>query len=269
MPYPLGRIVRHDPRSRAYAYTAANPLISVRWIRHAPIFDQGNIGSCTSNACLGALGTGPLYDALKSRPTYNEIEAVHLYSQATMLDDAPGSYPPDDTGSSGLAVAKAAQNDGWLSGYQHAFDFTAALSALAAGPLIVGVDWYAGFDTPAKTGECVLSGSVRGGHELCVDTLDVENQRVWFTNSWGESWGTFGRAFWTFATFEKLLAADGDATILTPVTAPAPVPNPPNPTPNPDGCFAAILKPWTLLHHTGKDATVAKAGRTWLAAKGL
>lgn len=242
----LGRRVNHDPRSRRYAYTPKTAaLTSVRHTRYAPVFDQGDVGSCTGNACLGAIGTGPLHDDLAAAgtlPTFDEATAVKLYSLATTLDSAPGSYPPDDTGSDGLSVAKAAQQDGWLSGYQHALSYDAALLALVDGPVIVGVDWYAGFDTPTAAGQMRLSGQVRGGHELCVDEIDVENQRVWVTNSWSTSWGLDGRAWWSFATFKRLLARDGDCTILVPVTAPAPTPDPePTPTPSPapggDGWF--------------------------------
>ena len=271
--HPLGRVKQHDERSRRFAFPASyiSTLKSVQWPRHAPVFDQGNLGSCTGNACLGALGTSPLYDALSVKPPYTEDEAVAIYSAATHISSPSDPYPPDDVGSSGLAVAQVAKADGWLSGYQHALSFEAALSALAVGPVIVGVDWHDGFDTPTAAGECVLSGSVRGGHELCVDTLDMGHRLVWFTNSWGSSWGINGRAWWSFDTFEKLLAADGDCTILVPDTAPAPVPTPaptPTPAPDADGCLLAVLRPFA----SGQRTYVRKADRTafseWMTAKG-
>jgi len=243
-PRPLGRVVLHDPRSFGYPYpVSVKAPVSVHWKRHAPVFDQGSLGSCTGNACLGALGTSPLFDALgKFSPTFTEDTAVALYSAATKLDTTPGSYPPDDTGSSGLAVAKAAKRDGWLSGYRHAFSFSAALSALAVGPVIVGVNWYEGFDTPTADGECKKKGSVRGGHELCCDQLDMQGGRVWFTNSWSVAWGQSGRAWWSFATFKALLAAQGDCTILTPLSAPKPPI--PAPDPAPSGCLPRLLHPF-------------------------
>ena len=36
--------------------------------------------------------------------TAGEQFAVALYSDATKVDAYPGTYPPDDTGSSGLAI---------------------------------------------------------------------------------------------------------------------------------------------------------------------
>ena len=35
--------------------------------------------------------------------------AVKLYEDATVVDGYPGEYPPDDTGSSGLAICKVSQ----------------------------------------------------------------------------------------------------------------------------------------------------------------
>ena len=191
--HPLGRHVEHDERSRAFAVEPVAKLVDAQWTRRAPIWNQGNLGSCTGNAGLGAVGTGPLYDALLRAkalvpPPLTEREAVAVYSAATKRDSIAGSYPPIDTGSSGLAVAKVLKSMGFIDSYSHAFSFQAALSAIMSGPVIVGVNWYEGFDEP-HNGECVLAGDVRGGHELCVDRLDVTNQRVVFANSWGRGWG--------------------------------------------------------------------------------
>lgn len=248
---PLGRIVAHDPRSRAYAVGGPTPGLartSVRHARQVPVFDQGELGSCTGNATVGAAGTSPLYEAIAPalEATLDEALAVKVYSAATKLDDVGGSYPPDDTGSSGLAAAKAAQKLGLLSGYLHAFDLDAALDALVAGPVITGVDWYDSFDTPTKAGELAITkgATVRGGHEFVVDEIDVERQRVWMTNSWGTSWGASGRAWMTWATWGQLLKSDGDATILVPVTQPAPTPTPvPDPTP---GAASFLVSPLVM-----------------------
>src|SRR5882672_8003142 len=94
----LGRHVEHDPRSRAFsAGTAA--IKSVRHKRHGKAFDQGELGSCTGNAMAGVLMTEPLW--IRGR-NLAEADAVALYKTATRLDSVPGTYPPNDTGSSGL-----------------------------------------------------------------------------------------------------------------------------------------------------------------------
>lgn len=234
----LGRHVRHDPRSLHYqvAPRSLADLKSVRHRRYIPVLDQGDLGSCTGNAALGAVGTGALFQALAGNagcPSENdaakdEQQAVSLYSAATALDDYDGEYPPTDTGSDGLSVAKAAQRAGLISGYRHATSLEAALTALAAQPVITGVNWYEGMDSPDVDGLVLVTGQVRGGHEFVLDELDVDNRLVWFTNSWTESWGIDGRACIGWDDFGRLLDEQGDVTAFTPVTEPAPQPTPSN-----------------------------------------
>lgn len=249
----LGRHVRHDPRSLAYRYPARSTgtLTSVRHQRYIPVLDQGNLGSCTGNAALGAVGTGALFEALAGHSqqpsttdgTLDEQQAVKLYSAATKLDDYPGGYPPTDTGSDGLSVAKAAQKAGLISGYQHATSLDAALAALAAQPVITGVNWYDSFDQPRADGLIAISkgASVRGGHEFELEELDVPNRLVWLTNSWTVQWGVKGRACIGWDDFGRLLDERGDVTVFTPATAPPPTPAPGDAV----GCLTGII---TLAH---------------------
>jgi hypothetical protein len=211
----LGRHVEHDVRSRNFPAAVA-PIADVKHIRHGQPFDQGDLGSCTGNAMAGALMTEPFYTASR---ILTETNAVSLYEQATHLDKVPGSYPPDDTGSTGLAVAKAAKKDGYISAYSHAFSFQQALGALTIAPVIAGINWYTSFDTPLPTGECPLTtgATIRGGHEIELFGIDVEKQQIWVYQSWGPTWGGLGNGtFWfSYTTFEQLLAEKGDVTAFT------------------------------------------------------
>lgn len=265
-PRRLGRHVEHDSRSRGYAlsedlipptYTSAVHQVRI------PVLDQGDLGSCTGNAAEAFAGTDLVYEAIpttvKARPTgdatADEKQAVALYSAATALDNVRGNYPPTDTGSTGLAVAKAAQKAGLVSGYQHAFSLDTALKALAVSPLIVGVNWYEGFDNPNSNGLVKISGSVRGGHEFLLYGINAEQQVVLARNSWGESFGVGGCFAFSFDDLGRLLDEQGDATLFVPLTAPAPTPTPPTPvpTPTPDDV----------------DKAFATAARSWLSARGL
>jgi hypothetical protein len=226
---PLGRHVEHDSRSRAYAHPIEHlTLRSVRHQRRIPILDQGDLGSCTGNAAAGALGTEPFAATLTPAQVsgIDEPFAVGVYSEATSLDDVPGAYPPDDTGSSGLAVAKVLKRHGWTAGYTHTFSLQDALLALTTTPVMVGMDWYDSFDEPDPSGLVrIASGAqVRGGHEIVADELDVDGQLVWFDNSWGAGWGAGGRFAMTWDTLGQLLDQDGDVTIPTPRTQPTPQP---------------------------------------------
>jgi len=276
----LGRHVLHDERSKQYAVEArsTSTLRSVRHQRHVPIFDQGDLGSCTGNAALGALGTGSLYDSVSSKGiNFSEDTAISIYSAATRLDSFSGAYPPADTGSDGLSVAKALKNNGWISGYQHALSLQAALTALQTAPVIVGVDWYEGFDEPDSDGLVTLSGQARGGHEFVLDGVDVDNKRVYATNSWGESWGQQGHFCFSWGDLSDLLSADGDVTVFVPLTQPAPTPTPvPTPTPSlpgeaADSALVAAMDPWekTIVSRVTKAGKAKAAYDAWKAAKAL
>jgi hypothetical protein len=216
---PLGRLFEHDPASRRYpAAMSAAPLKKVMWPRSGPAFDQGDIGSCTGNAIAGVLNTAPYHRPRARRLT--EDKAVEIYALATVLDGFDGTYPPDDTGSSGLAACKAAKQLGLISEYRHAFGLDHALAALQLGPVITGIDWFNGFDSPGKRGLIQIAGTVRGGHEIEIFGHDPLNDLVWFWQSWGPRWGWYGRGCMTTGTWRELLARDGDVTVPTPKARP-------------------------------------------------
>jgi hypothetical protein len=216
----LGRHVEHDPRSKEYPWEVTHAKITnVKHTRNGPVFNQGRVGSCTGNAAAGACNTEPFYSVHK-HSLFTESDAVSIYTAATRLDDIPGSYPPNDTGSSGLAVAKVLQSRSLIASYQHAFDIHAALDALMNQAIIVGVPWYEGFDSPDENGLVKLEGEVRGGHEIMARQYALVGKRaskhdlVWFDNSWGATFGLVGRFAMEVATLEELLAQQGDVTIL-------------------------------------------------------
>lgn len=213
----LGRHVEHDPLSRGFPFTIdeAVPLTKVLWRRYGNPFNQGNLGSCTGNALAGVLNTVPFHKAAGKLMT--EKDAIAFYTAATVIDGFPGQWPPDDTGSSGLAVCKVAKANKLISGYQHAFSITSALQALMHGPVITGVNWYAGFDVPDSRGIVTIGGSIRGGHEFEVLGYDPATDLLTCENSWGLGWGVMGRFHFTSKTWAKLLGQQGDVTVPLPL----------------------------------------------------
>lgn len=214
---PLGRHIEHDPRSLDYPFEIdeAAPLVKVLWNRYGNPFNQGNLGSCTGNAIAGVLNTAPFHAG--SGKLRTEKDAVAIYEQATRIDNITGAYPPDDTGSSGLAVCKVAKSNGWIAGYKHALSIAAALQALMKGPVITGVAWYSGFDTPDENGLVEISGEIRGGHEFEIRGYDPATDLLTAENSWGTSYGIKGIFHFTSKTWAELLAQQGDCTVPTPL----------------------------------------------------
>jgi hypothetical protein len=208
----LGRHVEHDPRSRAFSAGTA-VIKTVTHKRHGKPFNQGNLGSCTGNAMAGLLMTEPFW--VRGRAV-TENDAVALYKTATKLDSISGSYPPDDTGSTGLAVMKAAVKAKYITGYAHTFSLDQLLGSLVLGPGILGINWYDSFDGPKPDGECPLTSGakVRGGHEVELFGIDAAKKRVWCYNSWGPTWGgrKNGSFYFSWKTLTRLLGEQGDAT---------------------------------------------------------
>lgn len=267
----LGRVVEHDPRSRHFAFVAREvPLVSRRHKRWIPVLDQGNVGSCTGNAGTGAMGSTPFYETLTSlNGDWTESTAVKLYSEATIIDGFDGVYPPDDTGSSGLAIAKVLKSRGWISGYQHTFTFTDMQAALQSGPVLLGINWYNNFFSPDSEGviSVAQTDQIAGGHEIVCDEINMEKQRIGFTNSWGIGWGVDGRGYIPFDLMQRLLKEDGDVVVPLPLSAPAPTPSP-EPY-SVDKVLWDDVSSWAAARHSGCNKRAAKSVTAWAKAKGL
>ena len=146
----LGRNMWLDGRSLAHmvendVQEMGMSLKSCEWERVLTVLDQGQLGSCTGNAGTGALGTQPFYDAVGSAvlPKPDDAAgaeefAVQLYADATVVDGYPGVYPPDDTGSSGLAICKVLKSRDTINGYRWARTAYGFLRLLQRGPVLQG-----------------------------------------------------------------------------------------------------------------------------------
>ncbi|MEV7975460.1 hypothetical protein [Streptomyces sp. NPDC086519] len=260
--YRFGRHVEHDPRSLNYAHGVLpkTAIKSVDWTRRAPIFDQQSLGSCTGNAATGLIGTDSAARTGLTSVTINgdtlpvdEDLAVDVYKLATQLDNITGTYPPDDTGSSGLGAAKALKKLGLATGYTHAFSLAALKSALQTGPVMVGTVWLESmFDTDPATGFVNVdrNSQVAGGHEYVLSAYDTTRQAFRMDNSWGDSWGVRGSAWFTESDVQWLLSQQGDVTVPVWATVPSP---PPAPTPSADPRLVQVV---ALMNGWAKDNNI-------------
>lgn len=226
----LGRQLWLDGRSLAFMVenrgaVMGRPLASVEHERVLAILDQGDLGSCTGNAGTGALGTQPVYDAVgrgvlpdPGDAAAAEQFAVQLYGDATRTDGYPGVYPPDDTGSSGLAICKVLKARGMISGYRWARSPHGMLQLLQDGPVLQGMPWYEAFFTPDADGFIDsdpgwAASGLAGGHEIEavaveVDQEDLYDSVVTYCNSWGTAWADSGRFRMRLRTLGQLEGLD-------------------------------------------------------------
>jgi len=214
-----------DSRDRAYSapIAALGPLPPSVDLRAAcpPVYDQGQLGSCTANAIGGALhfdqmkqGLADVFVPSRLFIYYNErvIEGTVDDDAGAMLRDGIKSVAKQGAPHEALwpyAIAKfrtkppapafkdAAKHPAVL--YQRiARDLDQMKGCLASGfPFMFGFTVYASFESPsvASGGHAPLpkpSEALLGGH--AVDAIGYDDAQGWFIarNSWGPKWGLDG-----------------------------------------------------------------------------
>lgn len=216
----LGRHEYFDEKSKTYrAITpeVERTLKTKMWQRDLPPLNQGRLGSCTGNSCVGLLATEPnCSDGVADNVKFDQDLAVKIYSKATEIDLWPGTYPPTDTGSSVLATMRVAKKLGLISEYRWCFGVEEVLIALShIGPVAIGVKWYKSFQKPDCNGFVKIEGTeIRGGHAFELIGIDVEKRVVWAVNSWGKFWGKDGRFCFSFEDLDRLLKERGEAVMI-------------------------------------------------------
>ena len=217
--YRLGRHINHDEHSKAFVAPQATALKTVSHRHYGPVLDQNPVGACTGFTAADFLNTVPAHKAGQRLKT--NLDGFTYYSEATKIDPFQGAwyYPPppgvgEDTGSDGLSVCKVLKNLGLITGYDHAFGFDQALHALVLAPVMIGINWYEGFDTPNAYAIVNKSGVVRGGHEVCLMGLNTKLSLVKALNHWGPNYGIEGMFYFTFDTLGELLDNEqGDCVV--------------------------------------------------------
>lgn len=188
------------------------PIKSVSHPEYEPVWNQGDIGSCTANAALGCLVTEPFgHEGV----IYTEDDATRLYELETQLDayEFGGKhYPPDDTGSTGPWSMMALQKMGKISGFVHTRSAHTTLKLLNHGPISIGVPWLKSMFTPDQFNVIHVEqdSPVVGGHQVCVTANDAINRMVRIRNSWGPGWSDQGHAWLSWTDLDYLLQNGGD-----------------------------------------------------------
>jgi hypothetical protein len=244
----LGRHQVLDPRSLAYrrAYDG-QPLRATAWEPRIPVLDQTNLtaqgihltqaygidhdadalASCTGNAATAALSI--LLDKERAHAAGLDTDdaaaaerfAIDLYAQATTLDRWHDyTWPSQDCGSSGLAVAKAMRARGLIDQYGHATTAEELCALLQTSPVLMGMPWYAAFsDTDDRDGFIDaapgwIDSPLEGGHEVCITALEYvvfddgqlmpDHTVLRFVNSWGNGWADHGSGRLRLSTYLAL-----------------------------------------------------------------
>lgn len=207
----LGRHIHHDPLSRGYAFPDVVDKSTwedkkIRLYDPIPNPNQ-SIGNCTG--CAKAME----FNSVGNRVTgyVNDMEdANNFYSRATDIDPWPGTWPPDDTGSSGLAVAKAARQLDRGRRFHWAFSGADQVVQMIMQDHVVslGTYWHYDMFTPDSEGIIHATGGHAGGHQYIArgywKSRDLVMLRCW--------WGDFQDVWIPRSELsDPLLSEDGDA----------------------------------------------------------
>ena len=186
-----------------------------------PIWDQGQLGSCTGHAVARALfalqrwqGRTP-FEASRLALYYGGREMIgetdqdggasvgDVLVQARVQGFAPEGlwpYAPEAFAvRPSPAYRSEAQRHHLLDSLPLAHDLDSILWHLASGrPVVVGVDVMPSFEAPetARTGDVPMPRSGEdsiGGHAIALTGWDTPAGEFTFDNSWGPSWGRVGR----------------------------------------------------------------------------
>jgi hypothetical protein len=226
----LGRHVEHDEASRAFAFAAAAkpPTDTIIWEDDAPVLNQGDIGGCVGWTGADILNTAmykPVRDRVKGGQFFDDTDGKNFYHLSTVADNIAGTYPPDDTGSSGLGLAKALKKLGYIDRYTHVFSWNSYLTAIAKQPVAVGTLWTNDMFKPDKNGVVrvgtLTDANIAGGHEYSIRGRDNTRGLNLCRNHWTATWDTkkdgpkVPGEFWLpDQDLQLLLKNQGDITVL-------------------------------------------------------
>lgn len=209
----LGRHVVHDPKSWDYQELLPRRTVELKSVQHRrydPIPEPNQpVGCCTMVAeCLMGNTKG---NRVKGQ-VLNMQTALDGYSIATSIDPFEGVYPPEDTGSSGLAAAKAAVRLGLADKYLWYFSVESVLLGLQKHPISFGGKWmydmfYASREHPVVR----PTGEVAGGHQWTLSGYDAKNKLIAGECWWGKGFGINGRFYISVEDFRTLMEDNGDA----------------------------------------------------------
>lgn len=246
-----------DKRDIKYQYTidrtALPPHVDLRNANMPPVYDQGQLGSCTANAIAGAVEFEQVKQGLKAfMPSRLFIYYNERALEGTINSDAGAMIRDGFKVINTQGVCEEhfwpyhTQDSRWYTkptsaSYRFALrhksvqylsldnqDLTALKSCLAAGfPFVFGFSVYDGFesDQVATTGVLNMPGKheeLLGGHAVLCVGYDDPSQRFIVRNSWGANWGQKGYFTMPYAYMTDADLAD-DFWTLRLLTANPPV----------------------------------------------
>lgn len=195
--------------------------VDLRGTNMPPVYDQGNVGSCTGNSSAGAIQFERRKQGLS--PDFVPSRLFLYYNARVLAGDVD-----EDGGAQIRDVIKGAVSCGAPAETDWPYDETQVLTkpsdaayssgkldlpvqykriqpslwnykqCLASGfPFVFGFTVYESFESPqvAQTGQVPMPGpneGILGGHAVMGSGYDDSTQRFLVRNSWSTNWGQAG-----------------------------------------------------------------------------
>ena len=177
-----------DPRDLQMGDAVAGAVLpSHRLWRHGPILDQGQTPQCVAHAGTAWGNCLPVDDH------WQEQVAHDIYAACKKVDgnNEDGTYV--------RSLAKVLVAAPYARVGKYAFgDIDAARAfVLGVGPVVQGIPWTEGMETPDANGVIHPTGEVVGGHGTCIigSTGQTDADMAVIQNSWTIKWGLRGLCY--------------------------------------------------------------------------
>jgi C1A family cysteine protease len=236
--YPIVKD-KHDPRDLPFSTISKAVVLPASVDLRAampPVYDQGQLGSCTGNAIAAAYE----FDQMKEKIGVFQPSRLFIYYNERLMEGTVS----EDSGAEirdGIKVINKygiCSETSWpyniesftvkppVAAYSEAAQHVAMAyyrvpvtlndmkTALASGfPIVGGITLYESFesDSVAKTGKVAMpkkNEKVLGGHAILFVGYDDKSKRLLVRNSWGSSWGQGGYFTLPYAYITDTLVSD-------------------------------------------------------------
>jgi hypothetical protein len=175
------------------------------------VLDQGDEPACVGFAFAG-WGI-----CLPTASDYTNADGHAIYRECKAIDG------DDRDGTTVRTGAKAMKRRGRIAHYYFADSVHEAADFVCRfGSIVLGINWYEGFNTPDESGVIHLSGEKCGGHCILWIGVVVMNGELHavLRNSWSEKWGFGGDCYLPLSELEAVFADEGEAAAATEVLTP-------------------------------------------------
>lgn len=226
MTHTLGRLEPQDWKHvEKYPLMMTSTVAQVEDVLPLPhqyriAYDQGVEGQCVGFSASWMM-------SILNRKFY---DASWLYKEAQKVDGWEGEDYEGTSVRAGMdilrdvghrhvwrKVSRLPSLDHGISANRWATTVDEIRGCVAAGvPVVMGTNWYSGFDAPIKRGREFWApsnniGHIRGGHAWCIYGASDRRQAFKMVNSWGDE---YPLTWFSYDTIGRLLSEYGEATVV-------------------------------------------------------